>query len=104
MTIIKLGITLFLLFFAMCSFAQDIVKVIFTSQLADEPPTKQGQSVFRIKYQKDPNGDLLSTEFFENIRSNKLDSRIVIDKETIKRVSNWHSDGKRIFTSLDLNF
>ncbi len=65
------------------SFGQDIEKIIFTSQQADEPPTKQGRPKYKIEFKRQVSGNLLTSEFYENKKKKRLKTETIIDKERI---------------------
>jgi hypothetical protein len=84
------------------SFGQDIERIIFTSQQADEPPTNQGRPKYAIEFTRQPNGELVASDFFENTRKKKLKSRFTIDKNRIEKVIEWRELDKKTFNQTDL--
>jgi hypothetical protein len=53
------------------SLGQEIEKVIFTSQQADEPPTKQERPKFTIEYTRQ-NGELIASDIYKDKKKTKL--------------------------------
>ena len=86
------------------SFGQDIEKIIFTSQQADEPPTKQGRLKYKIEFKRQVSGNMVTSEFYENKKKKRLKTEAIIDKERIERVIKWQTTDKNNFTSLELEF
>jgi hypothetical protein len=85
------------------SIGQDIEKIIFTSQQADEPPTKLGRSKYQIEFTKQKNGDLLATDYYENKRGIKLKGELIITREQIETFKQWMKEGKNRFALSDLS-
>jgi hypothetical protein len=86
------------------SFGQGIEKIIFTSQQADEPPTKQGRPKYKIEFKRQIGGDLVTSAFYENKKKKRLKTETVIDKERFERVIKWQTTHKKNFTPLELEF
>jgi hypothetical protein len=84
------------------SFGQEIAKVIFTSQQADEPPTKQGRPKFTIEFIRQESGELIASNIYEDKRKRKLKGKVTIDKEQVEKITKWKIQDKRIFTQSDL--
>ena len=84
------------------SFGQDIKKIIFTSQQADEPPTKQGRPKYTIEFTGQAGGTLITSEFYEGKRRKKLKSKVTIDKGRVEKIAEWEKLDKRTFTQSDL--
>lgn len=86
------------------SFGQDIEKIIFTSQQADEPPTKQGRPKYKIEFKRQVGGDLVTSDYFENKKKKKLKTGTLINKGRIESIIEWKKIDKRTFTQSDLEF
>jgi hypothetical protein len=86
------------------SFGQDIEKIIFTSQQADEPPTKQGRHKYKIEFKRQTSGDLVTSDFYENKKKKRLKTETVIDKGRLEGVIKWQTTNKMNFTPLELDF
>lgn len=84
------------------SVGQDIEVIALTTQQADEPPTKQGRTLYSIDFKKQVNGELTTSAYYENTDRQKLKEAITIDKERINTVENWRAINKNVFTQLDL--
>jgi hypothetical protein len=84
------------------SVGQDIEKIVFTSQQADEPPTKQGRSKYTIEFKRQTNGELVSSDFNKNKKRKKLKDKITIDKGQVEKVIKWRALSKKRFTQSDL--
>jgi hypothetical protein len=86
------------------SFGQEIERIIFTSQQADEPPTKQGRPKFRIEFTRQASGDFVGSYFYQGKRRNKLKNKATIDKGQVEKIIEWKKLGKSIFSQSDLGF
>ncbi|MEQ8301966.1 MAG: hypothetical protein RIB47_01150 [Cyclobacteriaceae bacterium] len=86
------------------SFGQDIEKIIFTSQQADEPPTKQGRPKYKIEFKRQVSGDFTTSDFYEGKKKKRLTTETKIDRERTKRAIKWQTIDKRNFTALELEF
>lgn len=83
---------------------QGIERVLFTSQEADEPPTKQERPKYAIEYSRLTSGGLMATNFSVDGRKIKLKNKIAIEKERIEKIANWRGPGKTAFSQSDLGF
>jgi hypothetical protein len=81
---------------------QNIEKIIFTSQRADEPPTKQGMPKYTIEFIREVNGDLVTFYYKEDKKRKKLSDKIVIDKKRVERTTHWKAIDKKDFTPTEL--
>lgn len=95
-------VIILLLFNVIPSIGQDIDKIIFTSQQADEPPTKQDRLKYQIEFTKQKNGDLLASNYFENRKGIKLKSELIITRKQLETLRQWMNEGKNRFTLLEL--
>lgn len=85
------------------SMGQGIEKIIFTSQQADEPPTKQGRRPkYAIEFLRQGSGDLIASDFYEDRTKRKLKDTISISKERTKKINEWKKLNKRTFSQSDL--
>ena len=84
------------------SVGQDIEKIIFTSQQADEPPTKRGRPKYKIEFRRQLSGDLATSDYYENKKRKKLYKGLTIEKERLERVKIWQTTDKRIFTQSEI--
>lgn len=85
---------------------QDIEKVIFTSQQADEPPTKKGRALYTIKFNRELDGDLETSYFKVDKNRKKLTDKIIIDKERVEKITHWKTIDKKYFilSELEIHF
>jgi len=86
------------------SVGQEIEKIVFTSQQADEPPTKQGRPEFKIEFFRQSNGELVATYFLRDKRKEELKDKVTIDKNQVDKIVEWNKLDKRAFTQSDLGF
>lgn len=86
------------------SLGQAIEKIVFTSQQADEPPTKQGRPKYTIEFKRQTSGDLVTSDFCENEKQKKLKDKVTIDNGRIEKVSQWRTTDKKYFNQSDLEF
>ncbi|GHN00432.1 hypothetical protein WSM22_19210 [Cytophagales bacterium WSM2-2] len=84
------------------SVGQEIEKIIFTSQQADEPPTKQGQPKYSFEFKRLAGDELSTSDFYEEGKRKKLNDKIAIDKDRIEKITEWKRQNKRTFTQSDL--
>jgi len=84
------------------SIGQEIEVIALTTQQADEPPTKQGRTLYSIDFKKQVNDELTTSTYYENTDRQKLKEPITIDKERINTVENWRTIDKKVFALLDL--
>jgi hypothetical protein len=84
------------------SIGQEIEKIIFTSQQADEPPTKQGRPKYAITFKRQSNGDLVAADYYEKSKKKKLKNKMTIDKNQLEKFKEWGTNDKELFTQSDL--
>jgi len=84
------------------SLAQDIEKIIFTSQQTDEPPTKQGRPKYIIEFTRQETGGLIASDIFVGMKTKKLARKVMIDMENVETVTRWIRQNRRTFTLFDL--
>jgi hypothetical protein len=85
------------------SIAQEIEKITFTSQQADEPPTiPSGRPKFMIEFTTQPNGELIASSFYVDEKRKKLNNKVTIGKERVDKQIAWEKDNKKIFSQSDL--
>lgn len=84
------------------SIGQEIDKVIFTSQQADEPPTKQGRLKYSIEFKRLASNELSTSDFYEGKRERSLNDKLTIDEDRTKKITEWGKQDKRTFTQSDL--
>ena len=84
------------------SFGQEIEKIIFTSQQADEPPTKQGRPKYRIEFNRQTSGEFTASSFSVDKKKKKLKNKVTIEKERIEKITNWRNQNKKTFSQSDL--
>lgn len=76
---------------------QDIEQVIVSSQEADEPPTKQGRSVYSIEFCINNSGDLIAENYQIKNSRKKLNQKIVIESQRIQVYNSWRKADKKEF-------
>lgn len=81
---------------------QDTVRIILTTQRADEPPTKQGQPKYKIEFKRNKNGDFVAADVRKNKKKIRLKDKVTIERDRIKKVAEWKTQDKRHFTQVDL--
>lgn len=84
------------------SVGQDIDVIAFTTQQADEPPTKQGRTLYTIEFKRQLNGELTASTYYENTDRQKLKETITVDKERVDKVKEWSAANKNSFTQSEL--
>jgi hypothetical protein len=84
------------------SIGQEIEKIIFTSQEADEPPTKQGRSKYSIEFSRQLSGEFMASDFSVDKRKKKLKDKVTIEKERIEKITDWRNLNKKTFSQSDL--
>ncbi len=84
------------------SVGQDIEKVIFISQQADEPPTKQGRPKYTIVFNRPEGEELSASGFLEGKKRRRLIDKLEIDIDRAEKVTGWEQQDKRSFSQLDL--
>lgn len=84
------------------SVGQEVEKIIFTSQQADEPPTKQGRPKYAIEFSRQANGDFIAYDFAVDKKKKKLKDKIIIEKERIEQITSWRNLNKKTFSQSDL--
>lgn len=84
------------------SIGQEIEKIIFTSQQADEPPTKQGRPKYTIEFNRQASGEFTTSDFSVDKKKKKLKDRVTIKKERIEKITNWRNLNKKTFSQSDL--
>jgi len=85
-------------------FGQEFEKIIFTSQQADEPPTKQGRPKYTIEFLGQSSGDFVATDFHKDKKRKKLNRKVSIDKERIEKITEWEKSDKMFFGQSELGF
>src|SRR5690606_2054472 len=76
------------------SVGQEIDKVIFTSQQADEPPTKQGRPKYSIEFRRLAIDELSTSHFYYDKRKKRLNDKVAIDKERTEKITEWKNKTK----------
>lgn len=76
---------------------QDIKQVIVSSQEADEPPTKQGSTIYTIKFGRNGLGDLIAENYQIKNSRRKLSQKIVIESQRIQEYNAWKKANIREF-------
>ena len=84
------------------SIGQEIDNVIFTSQQADEPPTKQGRPKYSIEFKRLASNELSTFDFYDGKRKRTLNDKLTIDEDRTKKITEWEKQDKRTFTQSDL--
>jgi len=84
------------------SFGQEIEKIIFESQQAEEPPIKQGCPKFTIEFNAKANGDFVASDFYKNKKKMKLKDKVTVEKERFEKIMEWKKLNKRTFSQSDL--
>lgn len=102
--LMKFRLLIILTFLSIPSLGQSVERIIFTSQQADEPPTKPGPLKYKIEFERQVSGDLVTFAFFENKRKKELRTETVIYKEQIEKVKKWQEANKRNFSQSELDF
>jgi hypothetical protein len=97
------GFVTMLLLFSISTYGQGVVKIIFTSQQDDEPPTRDGRPKFTIAFDKQSNGDFAASRFYENDRRRRLMCKAVIEKARLEKLISWKQSDKRIFSQAELD-
>ena len=77
------------------SVGQEIDKVIFTSQQADEPPTKQGRPKYSIEFKRLASDELSTSDFYFDKRKKRLNDKVTIDKDRTEKITEWKKQNKR---------
>ncbi len=85
------------------SVGQEIDKVIFTSQQADEPPTKQGRPKYSIEFKRLASDELSTSDFYDGKKKKRLNDKVTIDKNRTEKITEWKKQDKRTFTQSDLD-
>lgn len=88
--------------FAFPSIGQEIEKVVFTSQQANEPPTKQGRPKYSIEFKRTASDELATSDFRENKKRKKLNDKVTIDKARFEKVIKWKTSDKKTFSQSEL--
>src|SRR5690554_3971005 len=86
------------------SFGQEIEKLIFTFQKADEPPTKQESQNYTLEFDRRASGELVTSYFYENKTRTNLKEAMTIGKERIEKILEWREEDKKTFSQQDLGF
>jgi hypothetical protein len=81
---------------------QEIEKIIFTSQQADEPPTKQGRPKYAIEFARQSSGEFIASCFSIDKKKKKLKDKITIEIERIEKITDWRNLNKKTFNQSDL--
>ncbi len=84
------------------SAGQEIVKIIFTSQQADEPPTIQGRPKYTMEFNRQASGEFMASDVSVGKKKKKLENRATIDSERIKKITAWRNLNKVTFSQSDL--
>lgn len=84
------------------SIGQEIEKIIFTSQQADEPPTKQGRPKYTIEFSRQASGEFTASAMSVDKKKRKLKDRVTIEKERIEKITDWRNLNKKTFSQSDL--
>jgi hypothetical protein len=96
------GFVIMLLLFSIPTYGQGVEKIIFTSQQADEPPTRDGRPKFTIEFDKQSSGDFAASKFYENGAQKRLTSKAVIEKARLDKLISWKQSNKRNFSQAEL--
>lgn len=100
----KYGLTIILTIWLITPSIGQLKEVIFFSQQADEPPTRQGRPTYSIRFKLTESGDFVASDYYENRTRRKLKSKATIDKATVEKALEWRRTNKNHFTPLELGF
>src|SRR5687767_13979545 len=84
------------------SVGQEIEKIIFTSQQADEPPAKHGRPTYTIQFNRQKSGEFIASDFSVYKKKKKLKDKVTIEKERIEKITDWKNQNKKTFSQSDL--
>ncbi len=84
------------------SIGQEIEKMIFTSQQAGEPPTKQGRPKYAVEFSRQTNGAFMASAFSVDEKKKKLKDNVIIEKERIEKITDWKNLNRKTFSQSDL--
>jgi hypothetical protein len=98
----KFQLVILLTLLTIPSFAQEIEKIIFTSQQGNERPTTPGWPKYTIEFTSQKNGKLIASSFYVDKKRKKLNDKVAIGKERVDKLIAWEKDNKKIFSQSDL--
>ncbi|MBL0744420.1 hypothetical protein [Chryseolinea lacunae] len=88
---------------AVPSWGQVVKKIILTSQMVDEPPTKEGRRpLYALEFKKDENGDFVASTMHKDKKEIALRETAMLTKDSVARVLQWKTAGKNLFTPDEL--
>jgi hypothetical protein len=82
---------------------QPIEQILIKSQMADEPPTRQGASEYKLAFTKDDTGRFIATEYSVKNELKLLRRPASISNEKINIVNQWLAKDKKSFRLHDFN-
>ena len=99
----KIGLTILILLSALSSTGQTIERIVVTSRMADEPPTRQGANEYQLEFKKYKDGQLIAKEYQVNNKRRKLGQSTLIPQEKVAAVGKWIANNKNSFRLHDFD-